>query len=538
MEQVVLCAVCLMLVAMARVACCKATVCLFKKEPSASLAFPMWEAPVFITQFMGVTESLMALAGNECWDVKIVSIMLLIAGPGAFIAYAAVKIYRYVNKDGSLEYEGTEKPSWESCKQSLAGAKWYGKIFVLNEFVADCRSRGSWGDDNLHERHWMFMVGDLTKPGVFYCVWLLLRKILVIFVMEHLDGSVNAATACALQFIDTALLLILMPFNDWQTMGAEGLAAVCSLLAYFSLSLPVFGWVIPVLDFSDDVKLLIASMGSLLAGASSFTTSIAKLLSGAILCYSTLQNATVFEVVAGSGAGGLVAGFMVDETLEQVRAKAVERSKNTAESSYQKDRNMQSGRDFSAESACGSKSHSQKDGTVRLGREFASADRPASEEKAPEASIFEQSLFVSEAQAATSAELTQTKPIVNHPTPEAYIIPNPSIHCPRPPRRSPPPRAPRRTSGLGGVATTDQKAESSHPASGEVALHLSHLFTVPLMSTLDVTSKNHNDDALREASPARAASSSELQRGGNSAGDHVYTCRYLILQSCLVVKLT
>lgn len=57
-------------------------------------------------------------------------------------------------------------------------------------------------------------------------MWLLLRKITVILVMEHMDGALNATLAVSLQVIDTALLLLLLPFNDWQDMGCEGVAAL------------------------------------------------------------------------------------------------------------------------------------------------------------------------------------------------------------------------------------------------------------------------------------------------------------------------
>jgi len=224
-EQMCLCLACLVLVALARASCYKILVEVFHKEPSASICWPMWEGPVFLTQFMGMTETLVELTRNECVDVRIVSGILLVAVPGAFIVFATTQISRW-NQDGSLAYDAAERVSWESRKDEIAKAKWYRKVTILHEYLNDLRSRGSWGEDNQRERHWMFMVGDFTKTGWLYCVWLLLRKMLVIIVMEHLDGALNASLACSLQVIDTALLLLLLPFNDWQTMGSEGVAAL------------------------------------------------------------------------------------------------------------------------------------------------------------------------------------------------------------------------------------------------------------------------------------------------------------------------
>ena len=54
----------------------------------------------------------------------------------------------------------------------------------------------------------------------------------------------------------------------------------------------------PGFDFSDEAKLLIASAGALLAGASSFLTSIGHIFSAGFQCYGMLQG-PVFDMVAG-----------------------------------------------------------------------------------------------------------------------------------------------------------------------------------------------------------------------------------------------
>ena len=43
-----------------------------------------------------------------------------------------------------------------------------------------------------------------------------IKKVLLLTTMEYLDGEVNAGTALTLQFLDTLIVVVLLPYNDMQ----------------------------------------------------------------------------------------------------------------------------------------------------------------------------------------------------------------------------------------------------------------------------------------------------------------------------------
>ena len=186
-----------------------------KESWSATDQYVLTQGPVFLTQFMAISESLIRLVGVECPAIQAGAGVLLAAGPVAFMAYAAYKLFAH-RQNGDLEYEPAAWPSWTECKDTMAQAKWYGKIYALQDYLGALKIRGGWSDASDAGRRWGFLMGSFTRFAYLLCVWLMIKKVLLLTTMEHLDGEVNAGTALTLQFLDTLIVVVLLPFNDMQ----------------------------------------------------------------------------------------------------------------------------------------------------------------------------------------------------------------------------------------------------------------------------------------------------------------------------------
>ncbi len=173
------------------------------------------QGPVFLTQFMAISESLIRLVGVDCPGIQAGASVLLAAGPIAFMSYTAYRLFAHKHHN-ELEYEPADWPNWTACKNAMAEAKWYGKLYVLYDYVSALKVRGEWSDNNSAGRHWGFVVGDFSRFAYLFCVWLMIKKILLLTIMEHLDGEVNAGMALTLQLLDSVMLVVLLPFNDMQ----------------------------------------------------------------------------------------------------------------------------------------------------------------------------------------------------------------------------------------------------------------------------------------------------------------------------------
>ena len=174
---------------------------------------------------MAISESLIRLIGLECPAIQGGAALLLAAGPVTFMSYTAYRLFNNKRR-GELEYEPAEWPSWSACKEAMAGAKWYGKLYALYDYLGALKIRGGWSDGNTAGRHWGFLVGDFTTFAYLFCVWLMIKKILLLTTMEHLEGEVNAGSALTLQILDVVMLVVLLPFNDMQVAKQKSLSLI------------------------------------------------------------------------------------------------------------------------------------------------------------------------------------------------------------------------------------------------------------------------------------------------------------------------
>ena len=271
---------------------------------------------VFLTQIIGMCDSLLALLGSGCLWWQVGGGACLCAGPLGFLILAVVQLRKHTS-NGTLEYEKSEWPSFAHCREAYREAKCYGKPYAFYDYWSSLKLRGSWCDGNLQGRHWSFFVGDFTRFAWFYCLWLCVRKIAVSAIMTFSNGSFNASLAVGNQFLDSLMLLLLLPYNDMQVTVVEILCGITNGMAYFSIAMPFWGLRLSGFNLGPDLQFLLASCGAYLAGIMTFLSSIIRLIKGVFVWMGWIKttDSAALNLIAGTGAGGLVAGFLVDEAI-------------------------------------------------------------------------------------------------------------------------------------------------------------------------------------------------------------------------------
>ena len=93
-----------------------------------------------------------------------------------------------------------------------------------------------------------------------------MKKLWISTALTYFNGTTNAALALTLQFWDTLLLLYLRPYTDRMTDMTECVGSITNLLAYLSISVPVFvGPHIEMPSFLGDLtNIMLASFATIL----------------------------------------------------------------------------------------------------------------------------------------------------------------------------------------------------------------------------------------------------------------------------------
>jgi hypothetical protein len=171
---------------------------------------------VFLSQILALVEASFQGIATGCTVWIAAGFCVLAAGPLAFLILAIWRVLTHM-RSGDLAYEDAPRPTWAGLRESLAEAKGCcGKPQALLDFYDACRARGEWKNDTPHARHWNFLLADSTKIGFVYCFFVIAKRIVMAATMEFTDGELNALLSLAMQSTDTALLIILRPFNDGQ----------------------------------------------------------------------------------------------------------------------------------------------------------------------------------------------------------------------------------------------------------------------------------------------------------------------------------
>ena len=170
-----------------------------------------------------------------------------------------------------------------------------------------------------------FFLGDMTKLGVVYAIFLVGKRIFTSATLSLVDGSTNALMSMSMQAMDSFLLLIAHPYNDSQVTTTEAIAGLTTVAAYFALGLPtIYGpdlypgdFITMVLSFTGVVVSAFASVMETLA---MLTSSVRAFLSTVFVCLPAMQTGAA----AGVGAGADVLAEAAAVVSEQAQGAAEE----------------------------------------------------------------------------------------------------------------------------------------------------------------------------------------------------------------------
>jgi hypothetical protein len=194
--------------------------------------------PVLMTQMIAMTDAAFAGIGSGCTAWMSVGFLLLLFGPLGFLVLVSWRIFGHI-KTGDLKFEASPRPTMAGLRVSLNEAPGcFGKVKALKTFYGEWRAKGEWNSDNLHARHYTFVLGDMSKLGAAYAIFLLAKRIYMTATLELSDGSLNAGLCVFMQTLDSILLSILRPFNDGQATTTEIVAGFSNVAAYVALGLP------------------------------------------------------------------------------------------------------------------------------------------------------------------------------------------------------------------------------------------------------------------------------------------------------------
>jgi len=116
-----------------------------------------WEGPVFLAQYLAVSEKSIAAASLFCPSGITLGLITLLLGPVAFLILAARKISRHI-KDGRMAFNYNATPSWTGLKRAVSkGRGLFGKLLLAHAYWQETQERGSW-DDSESLSHWGFLM--------------------------------------------------------------------------------------------------------------------------------------------------------------------------------------------------------------------------------------------------------------------------------------------------------------------------------------------------------------------------------------------
>ena len=238
---------------------------------------------------------------QDCAGWTAVGIFILMLGPVGFFVLAGFRISHHIHT-GDLRYEEAPRPTWAGLKSAVSEAKGCSaKIKAVQGFYGECIARGEWNADNPHARRWGFVLGDMSKFGFIYALFLIGKRVYVSGTLILTDGRPNALMSMVGQTSDSVLLLLLRPFNDAQVTTTEALAGIGNAGAYFALGLPVIMG--PDFYLGDLHVLLISVFGVAISAVTSMLGTLSRLVEGASACVSGVTACTG-GIALGVGLGG------------------------------------------------------------------------------------------------------------------------------------------------------------------------------------------------------------------------------------------
>ena len=280
-----------------------------RKEVPPAMMFPMWEGPVFLTQFLAICDSMSGIITSKCvWHQALACVILGVL-PVSFMIFAIVRLRKHIN-DKTLIYLKRPQPSLkEIWKKGKTTKGFFPKILYLYGAHKNRNFRGDWNDDNPTARRWAFVIASYTGFAWLFAVYCLFRKILLALILNVLDARDNAICMLALQSLDTLLIIVYRPFSEASTLQQEITSGITNLLAVISICVPVVsGGTMPWPDWMNDSFTLVTGlfatvMGAMLSLIGAFSSLVAPFTALFTMCFGCCSCFASIQVVPSAEGG-------------------------------------------------------------------------------------------------------------------------------------------------------------------------------------------------------------------------------------------
>ena len=294
--------------------------CLHKPVPP-SLMFPMWEGPVFLTQFLAICDAMSALIDTRCYWHKIIGGGIIGAIPGLFLIVAVLRLRKH-QREGTIVYTLRPQPSISHVLKTFWDTSGIcAKLVYLWSVKTNRSIRGEWNDDNGSARRWTFFVDGFSGPGWKYAVFVMVKRTLLLIAVNCLLERPNAFCSLILQTVDTFLILMFRPFATTERVRNEVIGGCTTLLAYLNICLPIlFGDELPMWPswMGDTFTMLTATVATALAAFSSLWSAITSLVAPLLAFKDMLLGWCGFSLVDAGAAGvdNMLVATMATATVE------------------------------------------------------------------------------------------------------------------------------------------------------------------------------------------------------------------------------
>ena len=311
LEQLTTCGMILLVVSLCRKLVEYFITKVLRKGLPQALAFPAWEGPVFITEYVGICEGCVLAMQSHCSGFILIGSVLFVGVPLIFLALATIMIFLHT-RHGNLKFEPAPKPApmKVAVRQALKAPTLFQKLLAYRYWKETTKTSGEWVCKNeklpRHNRgravgsrssRWTFVIQDFNVFWIF-SIWILTKKTLLTLLLSLTSGSTNAWIALITQGVDTALVIGMKPYSEIAINNNEIWSGLTNLITFLNVTAPLL-WGERIVG-SIVGNPLVSMALSLLATGAALLTSVLELLEKLILQVMSRVDACMAGFSAGS----------------------------------------------------------------------------------------------------------------------------------------------------------------------------------------------------------------------------------------------
>ena len=195
------------------------------KSPPISMHFPMWEGPVFMTQFYGLMDVCVQLLESDCavWHAAGAATVAVIWG---VVLIGGYRIIRCIVTKKTILWIETPVMSIQEFQDATKSMRAQEKLRCFVEWVYACRFEGLWVKKSDVAQHWAFLIDRYSKVWWSFFLYRLLVKCYFAVAVNVFPGATGGLMMMFLFFFDSLFSTLKSPYRDkWQASANDSVTA-------------------------------------------------------------------------------------------------------------------------------------------------------------------------------------------------------------------------------------------------------------------------------------------------------------------------